>query len=267
MALAKKPFVVLDAEILSSSVWSAAAHVRLVWITLLILCDTEGYVGASIPGIASAAGVSVAQAEDAIAIFKAPDPYSRTKKDDGRRLEDAERGFRVLNFIAHLERLSAERTKARDRVRRFRERQKKRQGADGNVTVPAGSREQGVGSSDNPSSTLVVGREVIAPRRDERPPSLPADIAETAVVQEIRKLQNELGSRLARLAEHPNSRFMVPEWSRRATSYTRKDGTKVPGVADYRTVSSIERLERSIADADRWLKRLEQGPLGVTRGL
>ena len=117
------------------------------------------------------------------------------------------------------------------------------------------------------TSTLVVGREVIAPRRDERPPSLPADIAETAVVQEIRKLQNELGSRLARLAEHPNSRFMVPEWSRRATSYTRKDGTKVPGVADYRTVSSIERLERSIADADRWLKRLEQGPLGVTRGL
>ena len=162
MALAKKPFVVLDAEILSSSVWSAAAHVRLVWITLLILCDTEGYVGASIPGIASAAGVSVAQAEDAIAIFKAPDPYSRTKKDDGRRLEDAERGFRVLNFIAHLERLSAERTKARDRVRRFRERQKKLKMTDGNVTVPTGNREQGVGNKENNGVTSSVADAPVA---------------------------------------------------------------------------------------------------------
>jgi hypothetical protein len=110
-------------------------------------------------------------------------------------------------------------------------------------------------------SSIEVGREVVEPRRNEQPPRLPADIAEASVLNEIRKLQNELAGRLARLSEHPNSREMVPSWSRRATSYTRKDGTKVQGVSDYRTISSIERLERSIADADRWLQRLDEGPL------
>ena len=110
-------------------------------------------------------------------------------------------------------------------------------------------------------SSIEVGREVVEPRRNEQPPRLPADIAEASVLNEIRKLQNELAGRLARLSEHPNSREMVPSWSRRSTSYTRKDGTKVQGVSDYRTISSIERLERSIADADRWLQRLDEGPL------
>jgi hypothetical protein len=120
--------------------------------------------------------------------------------------------------------------------------------------------------SPSPSPSLrtlaiPVGREVVEPRRNEQPPRLPADIAEASVLNEIRKLQNELAGRLARLSEHPNSREMVSSWSRRATSYTRKDGTKVQGVSDYRTISSIERLERSIADADRWLQRLDEGPL------
>lgn len=143
MALAKKPFVVLDAEILSSSVWSESASVRLVWITLLILCDTDGYVGASIPGIASAAGVKLDEAEDAIRRLQEPDAYSRTTANEGRRLEPSERGWRILNFRDHLDRLSSERVKARDRVRRHRERNAlKRSIADGNVTVPAEKREQ-----------------------------------------------------------------------------------------------------------------------------
>lgn len=259
--MARKPFVVIDAEILSSSVWSEAAHVKLVWLTLLILCDTEGYVGAAIPGIARAAGVSLDQAREALSLFMLPDPDSRTQKDEGRRLEPADRGFRILNFREHLDRLSIERTKARDRVRRFRDR--KRQKEDGNVTVLSESREQGVGSSEDVPLAKIekVGREVVEPRRNEQPPRLPADIAEASVLNEIRKLQNELAGRLARLSEHPNSREMVSSWSRRATSYTRKDGTKVQGVSDYRTISSIERLERSIADADRWLQRLDEGPL------
>jgi len=112
MALAKKPFVVIDAEILSSSIWSESAHVRLIWITLLILCDTEGYVGAAIPGIAHAAGVTLEQAEDAIERLQQPDPYSRTQANEGRRLAKDERGWRVLNFLEHVDRLSTERRKS-----------------------------------------------------------------------------------------------------------------------------------------------------------
>jgi len=142
--LAKKPFVVIDAEILSSSVWQEELHVKVVWLTLLILCDTEGYVGAALPGIASAAGVTLAQAEEALQKLQAPDPYSRTQENDGRRLEVAERGWRVLNFKAHIDRLSREREKARARLRQWRKRRKeKREGSasdrDGNVSVTPGN--------------------------------------------------------------------------------------------------------------------------------
>lgn len=160
MALARKPFVVIDAEILSSTVWAEPAHVRLVWITLLILCDTEGYVGAAIPGIARAAGVTLEEARDAMERLQQPDPDSRTKTNEGIRVVPAERGWRVLNFVEHVDRLSSERVKARERLRRFRER--KRQKADRNVSVRPGNREQGAGNRDVPSSHPgVVGEGVV----------------------------------------------------------------------------------------------------------
>ena len=149
--MARKPFVVIDAEILSSSVWSEAAHVRLVWLTLLILCDTEGYVGAAVPGIARAAGVPLEQAREALALLQEPDPDSRTRANEGRRLVLADRGFIILNFREHLDRLSVDRMKARDRVRKFRER--KRQMVDGNVTVLPGNREQGTGNREQGGRT------------------------------------------------------------------------------------------------------------------
>jgi len=64
-----------------------------------------------------------------------------------------------------------------------------------------------------------------------------------------------------RLAEHPNSRDMLAAWTRCVTSWTRKDGSKAKGEADYRNVTSIDRLEKSIADADWWLERLQKGPI------
>lgn len=157
MALARKPFVVIDAEILSSSVWSEAAHVRLVWLTLLILCDTEGNIGAAIPGIARAAGVSLEEAEDAMRRLQDPDPYSRTKENDGRRIVQVERGWRIFNFSEALARLSKARASSRERMRRFRD--KKRTGQDKkrketrvtneSVTVTAGNREQGIENNGN----------------------------------------------------------------------------------------------------------------------
>lgn len=143
----RKPFVVIDAEILNSSIWSESAATRLVWFTLLILCDTEGYVGAAVPGLARQAGVTVTECETALATFLAPDPHSRTTAHGGRRIEAVERGWRVLNFEAALDRMSLERKKVRERVRKWRARRKAEAGgdskADGNVTVRPGKRDKG----------------------------------------------------------------------------------------------------------------------------
>jgi hypothetical protein len=145
----RKPFVVIDAEILQSSIWSESAATKLVWFTLLILCDTDGYVGAAVPGLARQAGVSVEECQAALEKFLSPDPHSRTKEHEGRRIAEADRGWRVLNFQSVLDRMSSERTRSRDRVRRHRARNAmKRAAADGNVTVPAGNRDQGQGTRE-----------------------------------------------------------------------------------------------------------------------
>ena len=154
MSLARKPFVVIDAEILNSTVWQEAAHIKLVWMTLLILCDTDGYVGASIPGIAKCAGVTLEQAEEAMDLFQRPDHHSRSKAHEGRRIVEAERGFRILNFVEHIDRMSSDRARARERLRRFRARRRAMAEGNGdetlrnagNVSVRSGNREQGIGS-------------------------------------------------------------------------------------------------------------------------
>jgi len=249
--LARKPFVVIDAEMLSSSVWSEAPHVRLVWITLLILCDTDGYVGAAIPGIANAAGVTLEEAQGALQRFQEPDEWSRTQTHEGRRIAVAERGFQVLNFRAHLDRLSAERAKSRDRVRKHRERKRNvTPVTESPVTVPTGNREQGIGNREK------VGR------KDVSPAYPPEQRAEEATKETIHSFQLRLGGLLCQLSEHANSRLMVPDWCRKVTSYKRdRKGQEqtVKGVADYRTLMSIDRLEKSVADAEWWLERLEKG--------
>ena len=239
MALARKPFVVIDAEILSSSVWSEAPHVRLVWLTLLILCDTEGYVGAAVPGIARAAGVSLRETREAIARLQEPDPDSRTKTHDGRRLELADRGFQILNFREHLERLSRERAKSRERVRRFRA--KKRLAVAGNVTVTAGRREKGAGSRDKTEGT-------------EEPPALPpADRAERAIRESTDALRTKLYALVTEAVEADPKHRDPTELMRLFTSYEKGD-RQVGGVVNA-SLLTFERLEKSIADAEYHLAR------------
>lgn len=249
--MARKPFVVIDAEILSSSVWSEAAHVRLVWLTLLILCDTDGYVGAAVPGIARAAGVTLEEAQAALAVLQQPDPHSRTKADEGRRLREVERGWRVLNFRAHLDRLSKERAKSRERVRRHREKKRVSNADVTPVTPPVtpGSREQGTGNREQ------NGRTEAAPAL----PPPPEQRAEEETKRTVLSLQIRLAELLTKLTEHPNSRQTLTAWCREVTSYEKPDGTAVKGRPDYRTVTGIDHLEKSISDAVWWLEELDRG--------
>jgi hypothetical protein len=243
--LARKPFVVIDAEILSSSVWSEAAHVKLVWLTLLILCDTEGYVGAAIPGIARAAGVALDQTREALSLFMRPDPDSRTQAHQGRRIEPAERGFRILNFREHLDRLSAERRKTRDRVRKFRAR--KREQVDGNVTVPTGNREQGTGT-----------REQTEGRKPDSPALPPADQAERAIQRSTDALRTRLYGLVTAAVEADPKQRDPTELMRLFTSYSKGDGTAVRGVLNAHQLTH-ERLERSIKDAEEQIQEWKSG--------
>ena len=88
----------LSSTLVLSTVWSEPHTVRIVWITMLALADAGGYVGASLPGLADAARVTLEECQQALACFQRPDPYSRSKTHDGRRIEEVAGGWRLLNY-------------------------------------------------------------------------------------------------------------------------------------------------------------------------
>lgn len=114
----------LFSSILHSTVWLSGKDVQVLWITMLVLADRDGVVEASVPGLAAAARLSMEETETALAVLLQPDPYSRTKTDEGRRVAVVDGGWKLLNYETYDEKGSAEeaKKKARERQRRKRAR-------------------------------------------------------------------------------------------------------------------------------------------------
>lgn len=90
-------YVKLWASILDSSVWREPEAHRIVWITMLTMADKNGFVGASIDGLARRANVSEEQVESALESFLSPDPRSRNQENYGIRIQTVPRGWHILN--------------------------------------------------------------------------------------------------------------------------------------------------------------------------
>jgi len=121
-------FTKLFSSIVSSTIWQESLETKIVWITMLALSDRDGIVDASVPGLAKQAGVTLEQTEQALSVLESPDPYSRTKDHEGRRVEPVDGGWRLLNHSKYREKLSREdrREKAANRQRVKRERESSR---------------------------------------------------------------------------------------------------------------------------------------------
>ena len=94
-------YVRINASFLRSAVWQQTAHVRLVWLALLLLADESGRVVASVPGLAHEARVTLDECEDALQVFASPDAHARNRAHDGRLLEECEGGWQLLDFDQH----------------------------------------------------------------------------------------------------------------------------------------------------------------------
>lgn len=114
----------LFSSIIHSTVWTEPLSTRVVWVTMLALCDRYGVVHASVPGLCRAAGVNREDVEAALSSFLAPDPDSRTKDHEGRRIEVVDGGWRLLNHGKYRDKLSPadRRSRDADRQKRWRER-------------------------------------------------------------------------------------------------------------------------------------------------
>lgn len=90
-------FTKLFSSITASTIWAEPDHTRLVWITMLAMADQHGRVWASIPGLSNMARVTIEKCEEALVALGSPDKYSRTKEHEGRRVEEIDGGWRLLN--------------------------------------------------------------------------------------------------------------------------------------------------------------------------
>jgi hypothetical protein len=102
-------FVKVFPCLLTSSLWQMETlETKVVWVTLMTLTNRDGLVEVSLPGLAKLAGVSIEKCAEAITRLQQPDPYSRNPGSDGRRIEKAPRGWRLLNHSMYREKYGTE---------------------------------------------------------------------------------------------------------------------------------------------------------------
>lgn len=94
-------FAKVFSQIFDSSI-AENYQTRHVFTDLLVLADIEGNVDMTLSGISRRTNVPVEVVRKAIEELEAPDPYSRSKESDGRRIEliDPSRGWgwRIINY-------------------------------------------------------------------------------------------------------------------------------------------------------------------------
>lgn len=91
----------LFSSITESTIWGEPHGTRIAWVAMLAMADRKGRVFASIPGFARRAAITLEEAEAALRTFLAPDPYSRTKEHEGRRISEIDGGWQLLNYAKY----------------------------------------------------------------------------------------------------------------------------------------------------------------------
>ncbi len=87
----------LFGSIITSTIWRERNETRILWITMLALKNKSGVVEGSIPGLADMARLSLDDTMEALETLKAVDPFSRTKEHEGRRIQEVDGGWLILN--------------------------------------------------------------------------------------------------------------------------------------------------------------------------
>ncbi len=130
----------LFSSILDSTVWQEPAPTKLVWITMLAMKDWDQVVWASEPGLAARAGVTLEECQEALRKLSSPDPLSRSREHEGRRIEKVDRGWRVLNGLKFREGMGKAEMREYKRVKQAEYRRRK-------ATLVEDARKAGVGEA------------------------------------------------------------------------------------------------------------------------
>jgi hypothetical protein len=98
----------LFGSIVDSTIWRESKDTKIVWITMLAKANRDGVVEASLPGLADASRVSIDECVAALKCLSSPDKYSRTKDFEGRRIEEIDGGWRIMNHAKYRAKMNAD---------------------------------------------------------------------------------------------------------------------------------------------------------------
>ncbi len=197
-------FFQVDRGIFSSSVWlMGSPEERVLWLWLLGNCDDDGVVRHRELAIADGAKLPRDLVEAALARFSEPDPDSRTRANEGRRIARTPDGFaRILNHELYYSK-----DYSTPRWRRWRDRKRSNALANGpTLANTVGNEGQGQGQGQPPyPPTGDVAAPPAPPSRRSRTASerdrLLADPETRATAEDWRSLMGgDLGVGLLRAA-------------------------------------------------------------------
>lgn len=117
----------LFSSIVTSTIWREGKDTKIMWVTMLALADKDGIVEGSVPGLADMARLTVEEARTAIEILSAPDPDSRSKVEDGRRIIPIDGGWMLVNHAKYRDLMSVEERREYLRIKQAEFREKRKQ--------------------------------------------------------------------------------------------------------------------------------------------
>lgn len=115
----------LFGSIVASTIWREDNATRIVWITMLAISNRHGIVEASVPGLADLARLGVDETRAALAKLLSPDPDSRTKAHEGRRILEVDGGWLIINRAKYKQKMADDDRREYLRVKQQEQRDKR----------------------------------------------------------------------------------------------------------------------------------------------
>ena len=116
----------LFSEIVMSTVWREKDTTRLVWITMLALRNRHHVVEGSVPGLADCARVSIKACRSALKVLSEPDPDSRSQELDGRRIQEVDGGWFIINGEKYRRKMSEDERREKNAIYQKNHRERKK---------------------------------------------------------------------------------------------------------------------------------------------
>lgn len=213
---------------------------------MLAMKNKAGVVEGSVPGLADMARLTVEETEDALEILRSPDVYSRTKEFEGRRIEDIDGGWLVLNHAKWREKMNADERRDYLRIKQQEHRAK--------VNKSVNTRKQtSTPSTHTDKDTNTEEEEIYRsyPRRVKKPAALKAITKALLSIDFDTLLQRTKDYAAARVGQdaaytpHPATWFNNEQFNDDPSTWHVEIADKRPKERDYKR----ERLDKEYEEA------------------